>query len=287
MLTTNLLYALLIYFDFNTVFNYFAFMPNPYDDIFEDKGEEKKSSQPSQPEFTPEEFEEDDRFQMDGKEPLDEILESIRVFQEEAESFSQLLSRTKAIDHKVVNSIVRLFIVGNDKHEKGSLNGERQYHNLLRGKFENIIVPMRTLAQLHLNTIQQFNRDIDKNYFSIEKTDRDIKSEKSMAINGINLQRKILADAESDLSILKIAMTDTERRIKKYINAGGAHNISSAEYEIIVQKRSTLTSGQDHQFDFSIFDINLLDKTVISLGGYMKETTSQYLGKLLIAFESR
>ena len=262
-------------------------MPNPYDDIFEDSGDEKKSSPSNPPEFTPDEFEEDDRFILDGKEPLDEILDSIRIFQDEAESFSQLLSRTKAIDHKVTNSIVRLFIVGNDKHDKKSLKGERQYHNLLRGKFENIIVPMRVLAQLHLKTIQQFNRDIDKNYFSIEKTDRDIKSEKSIAINGINLQRKILADAESDLSILRTALTDTERRIKKYINAGGAHNISTAEYEIIVQKRSTLTSGQDHQFDFSLFDINLLDKTVISLGGYMKETTSQYLGKLMNAFEIR
>ena len=67
-------------------------MPNPYDDIFEDGGEEKKPSQPNQPEFTPEEFEEDDHFILDGKEPLDEILESIRLFQAEAEAFSQLLS---------------------------------------------------------------------------------------------------------------------------------------------------------------------------------------------------
>ncbi len=260
-------------------------MPNPYDDIFDDGGEDKKSSQPNPPEFSPEEFEEEDHFISDGKEPLDEILESIRLFQQDAESFSQLLSRTRSIDHKVVSNIVRFFIVRDDPHDKRSLNGERQYHNLLRDKFSNIIVPMRALAQLHLKTIQQFNRDIDKNYFSIEKTDRDVKSDKDRAIDGMNLQRKILADGANDLEILTNALQDTERRIKKYINAGGMHNISNAEYEIIVQKRSTLTRGQDHKFDFSIFDINLLDKTAISLGVYMKETTSQYLGKLLKAFE--
>jgi len=263
-------------------------MPNPYDDIFEDKGDQKKSPEP---EFDNQEFEEfksiedDDRFKSDGKEPLDEILESIRAFQAEAESFSQLLSQTRTIDHKVNNTIVRLFFVSDDKHDKKSLSGERQYHDLLRKKFKNIIAPMRSLAQLHLKTIQQFNRDIDQNYFSIEKTDRDVKSDKSTAIDGINLQRKILANAANDLDILNKALSDTERRIKKYINAGGQHNISSAEYEIIVQKRSTLTNGREHQFDYSFFDINLLDKTVISLGVYMKETTSQYLGKLVTAFE--
>lgn len=265
-------------------------MPNPYDEIFEDGDKPKKSPKPK---FEFEEFkgsediENDERFILKSKEPLDEILESIHLFQTEAESFSQLLSRTNAIDHKVNSSIARFFILANDKHDKRNLKGERKYHQLLCEKFKTIIVPMRSLAEIHLKTIQQFNRDIDKNYFSIEKTDRDIKSDKSTAIDGINLQRKILADAESDLDILKYALEATERRIKKYINAGGANNISSAEYEIIVQKRSTLTSGRDHQFDYSFFDINLLDKTVISLGGYMKETTSQYLGKLMYAFEIR
>ena len=269
-------------FDFISDFNYFATMPNPYDEIFNSNDDEKKSSEPH---FSKEELEADDRFEMEGKEPLEEILDTIRQFEYQAESFSKLLSKTRAIDHKVENKIARLFFVAEDKHDQHSLKGERRYHNLLKEKFENIIFPMRSLAQLHLQAVQQFNRDIDKNYYSIEKTDRDIKFDKANAVNGINLQRKILADAATDLEILKDALSDTERRLKQYINAGGANNISAAECEMIIQKRVTLSSGQDHQFDYSIFDINLLDKTAISLGVYMKETTSQYLGKLMMAFE--
>jgi len=63
------------------------------------------------------------------------------------------------------------------------------------------------------------------------------------------------------------------------------NNISASEYEIIAQKREQLTSGREHRFDYSFFNVNLLDKTAISLGIYMKETTSQYLGKLEDAFE--
>ena len=259
-------------------------MPNPYDDIFEDSGEEKKKSSSSSSESNEFEFE-DDGFDMGGKEPLDEILDSIRLFEHQAEDFSKLLSLTKAIDHKVENKILRMFIVTNDKHDKRNLNGERKYHDLQVSKFEKILVPMRALAQIHMQTIQQFNRDIDKNYFSIDKTDSVVKSDKERAIDGINLQRKILADAATDLDILKKGLADTERRIKKYINEGGGNNISSAEYEMIVKKRNSLTIGRDHQFDYSFFDINLLDKTVISLGVYMKETTSQYLGKLMTVFE--
>ena len=135
-----------------------------------------------------------------------------------------------------------------------------------------------TLAKIHLNTVRQFNRDINKDYFSIGKSDRDVKEDKSIAIDGINMQRKILADATNDLFILKDALEHTEGRIEKFINVGGIDNISSSEHEIIIQKRSMLTSGRDDQFDYSIFNINLLDKTVISLGIYMKETSSQYFG---------
>ncbi|MFK7772835.1 MAG: hypothetical protein AB8F94_11870 [Saprospiraceae bacterium] len=258
-------------------------MPNPYDDIFDDSGEKKKSPEP---EFTPLEFE-DDHFDMNGKEPLDEILESIKTFQQQAESFSKLLSQTKAIDHKVEGNILKYFLVTNDKFDQRSLGGEKKYHELLSTKFERIIAPMRELAKLHLTTIKQFNQDIDKNYFSIEKTDHAIKSEKSMAVDGINLQRRILADASSDLDILKNALEDTERRIKKYINAGGSNNISEAESVMLIQKRSGLTDGRNHQFDFSFFGLNFLDKTVISFGVHMKETSSQYLGKLMTAFEIR
>ena len=271
-------------FDFKYDFNYFAFMPNPYDDIFNSDDEEKKSSKPL---FSKEDLEADDRFEMDGKEPLEEILDTVRQFEYQAEDFSKLLTQTRAIDHKVENKITRLFLVTNDPHDQRSLRGERIYHNLQLKKFENIILPMRVLAELHLKAVQQFNRDIDDNYYSIHKTDNDIKADKATAVTGINLQRKILADAASDLDILKDGLADTERRIKQYINAGGNNNISEAECEMIIRKRTTLTSGQDHQFDYSIFDINLLDKTAISLGVYMKETTSQYLGKLRMAFEAK
>ena len=256
-------------------------MPNPYDDIFEGGGDKKKSPEP---EFTPQEFA-DDHFEMNAKEPLDEILESIKFFQQQAESFSKLLSQTKAIDHKVEGNILKYFIVTSDKFDQRSLKGEKKYHELLSSKFKRIIAPMRELAKLHLATIQQFNQDIDKNYFSIEKTDHAIQSEKSMAIDGINLQRRILADASSDLDILKDALEDTERRIKKYINAGGSNNISEAESVMLIQKRSTLTDGRSHQFDFSFFGLNFLDKTVLSLRVHMKETSSQYLGKLMQALD--
>ena len=259
-------------------------MPNPYDEIFNSDDEEKKSSEPL---FSKEDLEADDRFEMDGKEPLDEILDTVRQFEYQAEAFSKLLTKTRAIDHKVENKITRLFLVTKDPHDKKNLTGERRYHELQAKKFEDIIVPMRSLAQLHLNAVQQFNRDIDKHYYSIDKTDRDIKSDKDYAINGINLQRKILADAASDLDILKDGLADTERRIKQYINAGGHNNISTAEYEMIIRKRTDLTSGTVHQFDYSFFDINLLDKGALFLGVYMKETTSQYLGKLMMALNVR
>lgn len=256
-------------------------MPNPYDDIFENDGEKKKSPES---EFTPMEFD-DDHFEMNAKEPLDEILESIGIFQKQAESFSKLLSQTKAIDHKVESNILKYFIITNDKFDQKNLRGEKKYHELLFSKFERIIIPMRDLAQLHLTTIKQFNRDIDKNYFSIEKTDHAVQSEKSRAIDGINLQRRILADAASDLDILKDALEDTERRIKKYINAGGVNNISEAESVMLTQKRTTLTDGRNHHFNYSFFGLNFLDKTVISFGVHMKETSSQYLGKLIKTFE--
>ena len=180
--------------------------------------------------------------------------------------------------------MLRYFLVSEDKHDKKSLVGERRYHNLLTDKFTKIIAPMRDLAKLHFDIVQQFNRDIDKHYYSFDKPDSVVKSDKTQAINGINLQRRILADAESNLEILRNGLIDIERRIKKYINIGGVNNISSSEYQIIVQKREDLTSGRNHHFDYSFFNVNLLDKTAISLGIYMKETTSQYLGKLEEAF---
>lgn len=256
-------------------------MPNPYIDLFDDEGKSNKAPKPiifSQPS-------EHQELETDSKEALDEVLESIQVFNKQAENFSQLLSQTRAIEHKVTIGLIRFFVVEEEKTKQKSLAKEKQYYELLRTKFEKIIMPMRDLAKVHLETIQQFNRDIDKNYYSIEKTDRTVKSEKALAIKGINLQRKILADGHNNLIILRDALIGTERRIKKYIDAGGINNISTAEYEMLIQKRRTLTSGQNHQFNYTFFNVNLLDKTVISLGWYRKETTAQYLGKLLMVFE--
>lgn len=258
-------------------------MPNPYDDIFDDNEKEKKSLS-DQDDFSSFESEDDDRFQKSEIESLDEILIKSRHFQKEAEAFSKLLTKTSAIDHKVLNRLTRIFV--SDKTvEPKSLEEERDYHALLVKKFNQIIPQMKDLAKIHLEIVKLFNQDIDKDYYSLEKTDGQIKAEVAYSINALNMQRKILADGANDLEVLEGALIETERRIKAFINAGGINNISSAEFEIITQKRSTLTSGLDHQFNYAFFDINLLDKTVIKLGMYMKETTSQYLGKLVKAFD--
>jgi len=251
-------------------------MPSIYDDLFENDGAENKSPKRI---LKPVDLEADD-FNNAGSESLDEILILIDQFSDKATPFSQLLTRTRAIDHEVEKGILDFFLVAKDKYDQGSLAKERTYYAILQDKFEAIIVPMKDLAQVHLQTITQFNRDIDKEYYSIEKTDKQVASEKEMAIDHINTQRKILADAASDLAILEQALTHTENRLRAYINAGGINNISSSECDILAQKRISLTSGQQHQFDFSFFKMNLVDKTAIAMGVYLKETTAQYLGKL-------
>lgn len=258
-------------------------MPNPYDDLL---GNIQDDEQPTRPKFEPTNLE-DDRFQMDGKESLDEILETIQLFNQKAESFSRLLTQMRAIEHKDNLGVLSFFLESDDKNDQGDLAGERKYRDLLQTKFEKIIEPMQDLAKLHIETVKQFNRDIDKNYYSIDKTASTIKSEKSAAVDGIELQRKILSDAANNLEILEKGLEGTTRRMKKYINIGGVNNISIAEYELIVQKQKTLTSGQNHHFDYAFFKINLLDKTANTLGIYMKETSVQYLEKLSKAFEMR
>jgi len=226
-------------------------------------------------------------FPMDGKEPLDEILDKVKAFNDKAVPFSKLLSEVNAVDHKTYVGLSSFFINSTNKHAKDTLIEERKYHRSLMLKFEKVIVPMRELAQIHLQTVEQFNKDIDDNYYSIEKSTEIVKHDKANAMDGINLQRKILADATKSLNILEDAMVDSEYRIKPYINSGGKDNISKAEYEILLQKRNQLTLGKLHQFDYSFFTANLIDKTALSLGIYMKETTSQYLGKLFKVFEIR
>ena len=165
--------------------------------------------------------------------------------------------------------------------------GERAYHRVLTKKFKDIIQPMKHLAEIHLQTVKQFNRDIDEDYYSIEKEDHQIKQERKHAVNGINLQRSILSDAAGDLAILTDALNATEKRMDRYVDMGNYNNISSSELKLLVAERKTLTSGHEHQFQYGIFDINIIDKTVLQLGGYQKETSKQYLTKLLQAFKAR
>lgn len=259
-------------------------MPNPYDDLFESDNKKRMNIQPEKPESSDPGLEAEDEFESGGKEPLVEITENISLFNEEARAFAQLLSRTKAVDDKVTNPIERLLFASKDRNPKPTLTEERDYHKLLLKKFETIIIPMRSLAKTHSNVVEQFNRDIDDNYYSVDKTDQDVKSDKSNVIHNINVQRKILGDGTNDLEILKDAVDASHKRTKEFINVGGYNNISSAEYEIIVQSSLNITSGRQHHFDYTIFNINLLDKTAISIGIYIPETSSQYFGKLKKAF---
>ncbi len=251
-------------------------MPSLYDDLFEDDGIKNKSSKQK---LKPIDLD-NDPFQEKGQESLDEVLAFIHQFTTKAESFSQLLTNTRAIDHEVEEGVLDFFLITKDKHDQGTLAKERKYYILLQAKFAAVIHPMRDLAQLHLQTVKQFNRDIDSEYYSIEKTDHQVASEKDKATDHISTQRKILADAASSLSILEKALLQTEKRIYQYIDEGGINNISRSEYEILVQKRIAVTNGELHQFEYSFFKMNLLDKTVIAMGGYLKETTTQYLDKL-------
>lgn len=261
-------------------------MPNPYYDILSNDEPEKKPqreeippSAAATPQNEPVDLN-DPRFQDDGPEALDEVLDSVAIFNEKALVFSRLLSELRVVDHEVKGKLTRLFLEVDDPHQRGTLDGEKQYHELQLTKFQAIIQPMRELADLHLATVKQFNRDIDEHYYSVEKTDQVIAAEKKRAVDGINLQRKILAEATNSLQILQKGLEDTERRIRAYVNVGGENNISDAELQLLIRKREEAASGRQHGFDYAFFDVNLLDKTAISLGIYLKETSAQYLKKL-------
>ncbi len=262
-------------------------MTNPYDDIFEDSEKEKKQTQSktNKREFSELEFNNESDFVMDGKESLDEVLDNIELFKIQAEPFSQLLTTTRAVDHKITKNIFSLFIIATDPHNQKNLRKERKYHSLLKKKFNAIILPMKKLAKIHLQTVLQFNNDVGDDYYSVEKTDRKVKLDRLEVMESINRQRRILGNAASDLEILKDGIEKTEDRIRRYINVGGVDNISRAEYEVITEKTSTLVTGQDYKFNYTIFNINRFDKAVITLGIYMKKTTSQYLENLKKAFE--
>lgn len=271
-------------------------MPNPYDDILSgdnDAPEPPRSSKADpapapapkpQALFSEPDPLNDPRFQDDGPEALTAILAEIAVFQTQAAEFSRLLSELRVVDHKVESQVKRLFLQTDDPHIRGTLTGEKQYHILQEKKFRMIIEPMRNLAEHHLTIAKRYNSDVDEHYFSVEKTDREIESDKTRAMDGIILQRKILGEAAESLQILEGGLEDTERRLKGYVNAGGRNNISQSEFEMIVRSREELTSGREHHFDYDFFDVNLLDKTALSLGVFVKETSNQYLSKLGKAF---
>lgn len=254
-------------------------MPNPYDDILNDGATDPAEQPARQSAFSIDPLN-DPRFQQEGPDDLDAILDNVRRFERLAETFSQLLSQLRAIDHQVRNKVARLFVVTEDPHRRGTLAGEKQLHELQTRKFLAIIEPMRELALLHLDIVKRYNADIDEHYYNPDKNEATVASEKTRVMDAINLQRKILADGAEDLKILRDGLADTERRIKEYINAGGVNNISRSEYELLVRKREAMSSGREHQFDYPVFDVNLLDKTAISLGIYLKETSTQYLDKL-------
>lgn len=262
-------------------------MPNPYDELLNDdsaKQPQRAQGPAQEPAPAPDPFN-DPRFDNEGPDDLDAILEEVTAFNEQAEGFSRLLSKLRVVDHEVKGKVVKLFVVSKDRHDRGSMAGEKQYHELQSEKFLAIIGPMRQLAALHLDIVQRFNADIDEHYFNADKTEAQVESEKTLVMDAINLQRSILSDAAEDLKILAGGLADTERRLRGYVNAGGKNNISSSELELMVRKREAMTSGRTHQFDYGVFDVNLLDKTAMSLGIFLKETSTQYLNKLGKAFQ--
>ncbi len=262
-------------------------MPNPYEDMFEETPEtndhQDEHSISSQP--TPLFSNNDSLENESNSESLDEILLHIDTFNKKAVPFSKLLSQIGIMEHKVDGSWKRLLFENEDKKDQGSLQAERDYHESLKYKFTQIIVPMKELGQLHMECVQQYNEDINKEYYSLEKSDGAVKLDKINATNGINLQRKILDEAANFLLILKNGLIETEKRIRLYINQAGANSISNSEFELLVQKRIELTNGYTHEFNYIIFDMSILDKAAISLGFYTKTTTSQYAGRIRDAFK--
>jgi hypothetical protein len=258
-------------------------MPNPYEQLF---GNEDFQQRAPDDEALPSAFPMPPPPE-NQQDPLDAILEKIAAFQQNAEPFSVLMSQTRAVDHEVSGEWLALFVNTGGSHNQGNLSAEKDYHALLIHKFRNLIEPMKELALLHLETLKAFILEIDDAYYSIEKADVEIKTDKERAVDGLNLQRKILAEAARNLDILDQALEACERRMKRYINAGGANNLSAAELALIAKNRSHLCSGREHGFDYTFFNINLLDKAAMTFGFLMKETSSQYLQKLLFALENR
>jgi len=271
--------------------NFTAMPSNPFDAFFEIPGNpgEKKDLPEQETAFSPQE----DRgiFPEHGKESLDEIMEKNTVFERLAESFSKLLSQTKAIDHEPVafagNTLVQYFVQVHDPHDQRSMRGEKAYHQMLENKFRTIAVPMLELAKLHSEIAHQFIADVDEHYYSVEKTDREVKSDKELALDGLLFQRKLLGNAARDLGILTQALEVCEVRLAKYIDAGGDDNISRAEQALMAKSRIYLTSGQEHSFDYGLFALNLLDEAALTFRFFTKQTLSQYIQRLESALRNK
>jgi len=258
-------------------------MPNPYNNLFDENAE------PNDPPQTPINLD-DPRFDpANVVDPLEDLLAKITVFKEKGEQFSAFLSQTRAIDHRdeaaSASAFMSLFITTGGNHAMGSLLAERQHYDILQGKFRDIIGQMKSLALEHWEIVKHFNTDIDKHYYSMTKDQRQVKSDIEYAVDSINLQRRILAEAARDLDILEAAMKATERRLKGYVDAGGVNNLSASEHLVLSQNRQLLTNGSQYQFNYTFFDMNALDKLAIKFGVYLKETTAQYFQKLSVAFE--
>ena len=63
--------------------------------------------------------------------------------------------------------------------------------------------------------------------------------------------------------------------------------LSASEYLVLSQNRQQLTDGAEHQFNYTFFDMNALDKLAIKFDIYLKETTAQYFQKLSTALGNK
>lgn len=262
-------------------------MTNPYESTF---GEPiKKESESQEVPQEPNSFSELPPMEEPAPEALNELIEKCEIFQQEAPTFAQLLSKTRAVDHQVPivlrNNWLKTLVHVEDPHDQGSLRAERKYFSTLDRKFRAIIEAMKTLAEQHLAILKQFHADIDEHYYSVEKTDLEVKREIEEVQDSIILQRQILHDAQDALAILAQALQASEERLEQYINAGGDNNISAAEVALLSRQNKELTDGRTHNFNYTFFALNLLDKTSLRLGKVPQQTTTQYLQRLSLALE--
>lgn len=260
-------------------------MPNPYDSVFDDdeQQENRPEQEPSEPLFDP------TLPEGDLTEPLDELLASCAAIREQVTQLAQLLTDTRAVDHSVALGAdqpwLQYFIRVEDHQDKGSLAEERTYHEMLEAHFRKIVVPTRELASAHRDTLRQYHLDIDKNYYSVHKEMPQVRREIKFVQDQLLLQRQTLHNAARDLTLLEKALRTAEVRMRKYINAGGVNHLSASEWALIRQERENLTNGTEHTFNYSFFELNILDRAALSLGILQKKTTAQYLQNLSLALE--